>query len=100
MSIARRNALAISGLFDGFDALNGVGEFGTVFVPDRLHRFLEWRLVVDVDDLVASGLGLLHRRRLVFVPQIALFELRLAGIFANERLVVLRQGVPGLAGKD
>src|SRR5271167_1208430 len=77
-SIALRTACSIARLLDGLDALDHVGVFRTVLVPHRLDRVLERLLVGDFGDGDAGCPGLVEGGLLVFHPQGAFLELRLA----------------------
>src|SRR5580692_10059198 len=85
---------------DGLNALDHVLIFRAILFPDRLDRVLERRLVGDLDDLAAGGLGLVHRLLLVLIPQLALLELGLAGEFPDQVLVVGGQRAPDPLGEN
>src|SRR5215470_16289878 len=85
-----------SGLLRILDALDQLGMLLAVFLPHRLHRFLERLLVVDLDDLDARRLDLLDRLLLHLVPKLALVLLRLLGELHDRSLVLLRQRAPDL----
>src|SRR5262249_31834492 len=83
--------------FHRLDALDRLRIFRAVLVPYRLDRVLERLLVGNLDDLDPRRPRLVQRLLLVFVPQHALFALRLASEFLDELAVFGRQRVPGLA---
>src|SRR6267378_3329244 len=98
-SRAAKPGLAVD-LLNCLNALDHVGVLGTVLVPYRLDRVLERLLVGDLGDRDAGRLGLVHRFLLILRPQYAFFGLCLFAELDQERLVFLRQRVPGLLGKD
>src|SRR5258708_11160129 len=77
------------------DALDELGVFAAVFVPDRLHRVLEGLLVRDRVDLDAGGLHLLERVLLFLLPELAFIELRIGAYLRDHVLVGLLERVPG-----
>src|SRR5438105_1431707 len=90
---------ATAALLDRLDAFDHAGVFRTVFVPDRLDGILKRLLVVgvDLDDLDAGRPRLVKRILHILLPQHALLELRLAPELGEQRPVLLRHLVPGLA---
>src|SRR5262249_5556621 len=99
-SIGRLLRQAIRRSFHVLNALDQLGLLFAVFLPHRLNRFLEGFLVVDVDDLDARFLHLALRLLLYRVPKLALFLLRFLGELGDQRLIVLRERVPGLLRAD
>ena len=58
----------------GLNALDHVLIFRAILVPHRLDGVLERRLVGDLDDLAAGGLGFLQRLLLVLIPKLAFLD--------------------------
>src|SRR5258708_1315505 len=71
-------AIARQPLFHRLNAFDHLGVAGAVLVPHRFDGILERLLVGDVENLIAGRPGLVERQLLVFHPQLALLELRLA----------------------
>src|SRR5262245_19345133 len=90
---ASRHAIRRS--FHVLNALDQLGVLFAVVLPHRLDRFLERLLVVDLDDLDARFFHVALRLLLHRVPKLALLLLRFFGKFGDQRLVVLRERVPG-----
>src|SRR5690349_13052144 len=66
---------------------------GDELVVHRLHRLLEG-LLLDADDLRATGLDDLARFLLALVPELSHVRHRLLGRLADDLLVVRRERVP------